>query len=54
LKFGDVVENLEGLSEHAKSYFQIMEDGTYKLVGNVQGFKDALFKESTVGFEKNL
>ena len=54
LKFGDVVESLEGLSEHAKSYFQIMEDGTYKLVGNVQGFKDALFKESTVGFEENL
>lgn len=54
LKFGDVVESLEGLSEHAKSYFQMMEDGTYKLVGNVQGFKDALFKESTVGFEGNL
>lgn len=54
LKFGDVVESLEGLSEHAKSYFQIMEDGTYKLVGSVQGFKDALFKESTVGFEENL
>ena len=54
LKFGDIVESLEGLSEHAKSYFQIMEDGTYKLVGSVQGFKDALFKESTVGFEGNL
>ena len=56
LKFGDIIqpELFNTLSEQAQSYFQIMEDGTYKLIGSAEQLQDILFKEATANFDKNL
>lgn len=56
LKLGDTIkpEIYKDLSEGAKTYFQLMEDGTYKLVGNAEQLQDILFKETTAEFDENL
>lgn len=56
LSFGDIIEPqlFNTLSEQAKTYFSIMEDGTYKLTGSAEQLQDILFKEATAGFDKNL
>ena len=54
LKFGDIIESLEGLSEEAASYFTMMEDGTYKLTGSVEQFQAALFRQKSAKFENEI
>ena len=56
LKLGDTIQPkiYKDLSEGAKTYFQLMEDGTYKLVGNAEQLQDILFKETTAKFDENL
>lgn len=56
LKLGDTIspEVFAILSENAKTYFTLMEDGTYRLIGNAQQLQDVLFKENTIGFENDL
>lgn len=45
LKTGDIVDSLEGLSDEAKSYFALMADGTYQLVGSAKEFQEVLLND---------
>ena len=56
LATGDTIdlEAYEKLSDQAKSYFAIMEDGTYKLTVSVKTFQDAVFAEKSQGFIEAL
>ena len=54
LEIGDTVDSLEGLSTEAKSYFAMMEDGTYKLIGNAEQFQAVLFREKSAKFESEI
>ena len=56
LKLGDIIdlEAYQGLTEEMQSYFTMMEDGTYKLVGSAEQFQAALFREKSAKFENDL
>lgn len=52
LKFGDTIsaEDMSALGDEFKSYFMLMADGTYKLVGDAEEFYSAVQNKSMQGF----
>ena len=56
LKLGDTIDSqvYTTLSEDMQAYFQMMEDGTYKLVGDAEKFQDTLFGSKAQIFETEL
>ena len=54
LKIGDTVESLDGLSDGMESYFIMMADGTYKLIGYAEEFQEALFEQKAQQYKDNI